>query len=93
MREIKIEEEGVSVLIKDNENTKNHISFRLKEDGVVQPYYISATREAPTVVRLFIQFPYSETSKKITMVRGELITLISQIVTEVLDLISEFNVK
>lgn len=93
MREINIEEEGVSVLIEESESTENHISFRIKEEGVIQPYYISATRESSTRVRLFIQSPHSETSKKVEMDRGDLISVLSQIVMEVLDLISLFNMK
>ena len=93
MKKIEVESEGVVVLIKDNEISDHHISFRIMEDGEIQPYFVSATRVAPKVVRLFIQFPQTETSRKVIVGRGELITLINDIVSEVLDLVSEINLK
>lgn len=86
-----MESEGVTVLIKGDDISDNHISFRIEEEGEIQPYFVSATREAPRVVRLFVQFPQSETSQKIYLDRGSLINLIDQIVSEALDLVSENN--
>lgn len=86
-----MESEGVIVLIKENEISDNHISFRVMEDGVVQSYFVSATRESPRVVRLFVQFPHYENSRKVDVGKGVLINLINRIVSEALDLVLEIR--
>ena len=86
-----MESEDVTVLIKEDEISDNHISFRIMEDGEIQPYFVDATRETPRVVRLFVQFSHSEDSRKVDVGRGDLINLIKEIVSEVLDLVSEKN--
>ena len=91
MKKIEVESEGVTILIKEDEISDNHISFRIEEEGEILPYFFSASREAPRVVRLFVQYPPSETSRKIYLDRGLLINLIDQIVSESLDLVSENN--
>ena len=93
MKKIVVESEDVTVLIKEDEISDNHISFRIMENGEIQPYFASAIRETPRVVRLFVQFPHSEDSRKVDVGRGVLIDLINEIVSEVLDLVSEKTLK
>jgi len=94
MKSYLIEEEGVEVVLKDNEITKDSISFRLSENGEILPYFCSARRVGKKEVFIFVQFSQSEQSEIIYVEEHHttpLLDLLPRLVQEALELIEHHN--
>ena len=88
MEEIRIESEGVTVLIKEDQNKEDHVSFRLREEDTILPFYVNVSKRNKNQVFIYIQFPQEEISKILKMSCGDLIEQIDYLVLEVLDLVA-----
>ena len=88
MEEIRIESEGVTVLIKEDQNKEGYLSFRLRDDKKILPFYVNVTKRDKRQLFLYVQFPQEETSKFIILPCEKIIDHIEEIVVEVLDLVA-----
>jgi hypothetical protein len=88
MLEIPVEIEGVFVLIKKNQNNKDHISFRLRDSKKILPFFVSVTRKEKKKAFVYVQFPQEEASVFMSCTNAPLIEQISEIVEVVLDMVA-----
>ena len=89
MKEIRIEEENVLVILKPS-TRKDSICFQLKDLDTKEifPYFITVNRIKKNYAMIFIQFPEGENSNKVYLEKGDLLDHLNEIVQEVLDLVS-----